>query len=67
MVVREGRGRPEVMEGTAHRRLQRTAAVVQARQGQSYAVRAELRAGWRCAGHRRRRRRQGAAVSIGER
>jgi hypothetical protein len=45
------------------------AEMAAARQGRSYAVRAELRAGRRCAGHRRRRRRrrQGMAVSTGER
>jgi hypothetical protein len=52
MVAREGRGRPEVaqvMEGTAHRRQQHTAAVVQARQrwwrrGRGGAT----RCGWSC-------------------
>jgi hypothetical protein len=43
------------------------AEMVAARQGRSYTVRVELRAGRRCAGHQRRRRRQGAAVSTGER
>jgi hypothetical protein len=44
-----------------------TGETAAARQGRSCAVRAELRVGRRSAGHRRRRRGQGAAVSVGER